>query len=124
MIGSSGYEAKIKSTGESAQIGSAGSCAKIESTGDSAMIGSAGEPALIKSDGEDSVICCSGHGSIVKAKKGSWITLSEWEYNNSKKRSVPVCVRTEFVDGVKIKENTFYKLKKGEFVEVKGILYN
>ncbi len=118
-IGSSGYSAKIGSSGYSAKIGSSGDSAKIGSSGDSAKIGSSGDSAKIDSTGEDSVICCAGHNSITKAKKGSWITLSEWKYDEEKKRSIPICVKTEFVDGERIKEDTFYKLVNGEFVEVK-----
>lgn len=29
----------------------------------------------------------------------------------------PVCVKTEYVDGVNIKEDTWYKLINGKFVE-------
>lgn len=61
---------------------------------------------------------CAGLESRAKAKKGSWITLAEWEYNNNKKRWIPVCVRTEQVDGERIKEDTFYQLINGEFKEV------
>ena len=64
------------------------------------------------------MICCAGHGSSVKAKKGSWITLSEWEYSEEKDRYIPVCVKTEYVDGERIKDDTFYKLENGEFKEV------
>lgn len=67
---------------------------------------------------EDSVICCAGHNSAVKAKKGSWITLSEWKYSEEKNRMVPLCVKTEYVDGERIKADTFYHLVKGEFKEV------
>ena len=102
----------------SAQIGSSGYYAQIGSSGDYAQIGSSGYSAKIDSSGNDSVICCAGHGSSVKAKKGSWITLSEWKYDNSKGRHVPVCVKTEFVDGERIKEDVFYMLKDGKFVEV------
>ena len=116
-IGSSGYSAKIGSSGDSAQIGSSGYSAKIGSSGYSAKIGSSGDSAQIESTGEDSVICCAGHDSAVKAKKGSWITLSEWKYSDEKNRWVPVCVKTEFVDGERIKADTFYKLVNGEFTE-------
>lgn len=37
---------------------------------------------------------------------------------DSKGRCVPVCVKTEYVDGERIKADTPYTLKKGEFVEV------
>ena len=118
QIGSSGDSAQIGSSGDSAQIGSSGNYAQIGSSGDSAKIGSSGDSAQIDSTGEDSVICCAGHNSIVKAKKGSWITLSEWEYSEEKKRVIPLCVKTEYVDGERIKADTFYRLVKGEFKEV------
>ena len=118
QIGSSGDYAKIGSSGDSAQIGSSGDYAKIGSSGDSAKIGSSGDSAQIDSAGEDSVICCAGSNSVVRAKKGSWITLSEWRFSEEKKRYVPICVKTEYVDGEKIKEDTWYKLDNGNFVEV------
>lgn len=31
--------------------------------------------------------------------------------------AVPVCVKTERADGERIKEDTFYRLKNGEFTE-------
>ena len=118
QIGSSGDFAQIGSSGDSAKIGSSGDSAKIGSSGDSAQIGSSGDSAKIGSSGKDCVICCAGHNSAVKAKKGSWITLAEWEYSKEKERYIPKCVKTEFVDGERIKEDTLYKLIDGEFVEV------
>ena len=109
-IGSSGWDAKIGSSGDSASIGSSGRGAKIGSSGDSARINSTGKYA---------VICCAGHDSIAKGKKGSWITLSEWEYSEKEYAYIPVCVKTEQIDGERIKEDVYYKLEKGEFVEVK-----
>ena len=89
-----------------------------DSSGYSAQIGSSGNYAQIDSIGEDSVIMCVGIYSRVKAKKGSWITLAEWKYDDDKARWVPVCVKTEQVDGEIIKEDTFYQLIDGEFKEV------
>ena len=118
-IGSSGDYAQIGSSGDYAQIGSSGDSAKIGSSGNSAQIGSSGNYAKINSTGEDSVICCAGSGSVVKAKAGSWITLAEWEYSDEKGRFAPRCVKTEYVDGEKIKADTWYRLKNGEFEEVR-----
>lgn len=95
-----GYSAQIGSIGNSAQIGSSGNSAKIDSTG------------------EDSIIMCAGSGSRVKAKLGSWITLAEWKWNDEKNRNVPVCVKTEYVEGENIKADTWYQLRNGKFVEV------
>ena len=65
----------------------------------------------------------AGYNSVAKAKVGSWITLAEWvdtgEVNERGYRIyTPKCVKTEYVDGERIKEDTFYKLVDGEFVEV------
>ena len=117
QIGSSGYNAKIGSSGDSVKIGSSGYSAKIGSSGDCAQIGSSGDNAQIDSTGEDSIICCAGNDSMVKARLGSWITLSEWKYSKEKRRSVPVCVKTEYVDGERIKADTWYRLVDGEFRE-------
>ena len=117
-IGSSGNYAQIGSSGDSAKIGSSGYSAQIGSSGDSAKIGSSGNYAQIDSSGEDSVIMCAGLYSRARAKKGSWITLAEWKRDEIKGRYVPVCVKTEQVDGDRIKEDTFYQLIDGEFKEV------
>ena len=117
QIGSSGYDAKIGSSGNGAKIGSSGYGAKIGSSGNYAQIGSSGNYAKIDSTGEGCVIMCAGINSVAKASKGSWITLSEWSYSDKKKRYIPVCVKTEFVDGEKIKADTYYSLKGGVFVE-------
>ena len=103
---SSGYMAKIVSSGDWAQIGSSGYMAQIGSSGDRAQIGSSGK---------NSVICCAGNGCKAKAKTGSWITLAEWKEINGE--YTPVCVKTERVDGVRIRGDTYYKLENGEFVE-------
>ena len=124
-IGSSGDYAKIGSSGDSAQIGSSGDYAKIGSSGDSAQIGSSGDSAQIGSSGDyakigstgnHSVVMAAGNNSIAKAKIGSWITLAEWDCIDGV--WIPICVKTEKVDGEHIKADTFYELIDGEFKEV------
>ena len=102
--------------GYSAQIGSSGYYAKIGSSGNYAKIGSSGYSAQIESTGKHSVVMAAGNNSIAKAKIGSWITLSEWDCINGV--WIPICVKTEQVDGERIKADTFYKLVNGEFKEV------
>ena len=82
----------------------------------SAKIGSSGDSAQIESTGKHSVVMAAGNNSIAKAKIGSWITLSEWDCINGV--WIPICVKTEQVDGERIKADTFYKLVNGEFKEV------
>ena len=101
-------DTKIKTTSkDNAKIGSSGNWARIGSSGDGARIGSSGK---------NCVICCAGNGCKAKGKIGSWITLSEWDIVNGER--TPTCVKTEKIDGERIKEDTFYMLKNGEFVEV------
>ena len=112
----SGYRSKIINYGDSTKITSYGDSTKIRNCGNSTKIISYGDFAEINSLGEYSFICCSGNHARVKAKKGSWITLSEWQYkgnNRELKREI-----IEYVDGVRIKEDTFYTLRNGYFVEV------
>ena len=118
QIGSSGNDVKISSSGLSAQIASSGYHAKISSSGDHSKISSSGNYAQIDSTGENSVIVCAGHNSIARAKKGSWITLAEWYGDDSCVKMSPKCVKTEYVDGERIKEDTWYKLVDGEFVSL------
>ena len=67
----------------------------------------------------------AGYNSIARAKIGSWITLAEWVKTDSTDGKgnyiwKPKCVKTEYVDGKHIKEDTFYKLVDGEFEEVES----
>ena len=41
--------------------------------------------------------------------------LAEWKEIDNK--YIPVCVKAAQIDGEMLKEDTFYKLKNGEFVE-------
>ena len=109
---------KLEQIGET-DLNTSKDYAQIGSSGYSAQIGSSGNYAQINSEGKYAVICCAGHGSIAKGKIGSWITLSEWKYSEEEKAYIPVCVKTVKIDGVKIKEDTYYKLENGRFKQVK-----
>ena len=98
---------------------------ETDSGGDSAQIGSSGDFTKITSEGKNSVVMAAGYNSIAKAKIGSWITLAEWIRTDKTDDSdnyirIPKCVKTECVDGERIKEDVFYKLVDGEFKEVES----
>ena len=57
-----------------------------------------------------------GHGSKAKGGLHSVIVLTEWDWVDGDYR--PVCVKAEIVDGEKLKADTWYQLKDGEFVAV------
>lgn len=115
-INPSGDCSRINSSGNCSKINPSGDYAKIRSSGDHAQISSSGDCAKITSTGKNAVICCTGQNCAVKGKKGTWITLTEWKWINGE--CVPVCVKTRKIDGVKIKEDTFYILKNGKFTEI------
>lgn len=94
-----------------------------DNSNNSAKIGSSGDSAKITSKGKHSVVMAAGYQSQAKAKKGSWITLAEWARTDDKDKKgfhvwIPKFVKTEYVDGERIKEDTFYELVDGEFKEV------
>ena len=63
---------------------------------------------------------CAGYGCIARAKKGSFITLAEWKKDADLNAFIPQNVVTVKVDGEKIKEDTYYKLVDGKFVEAEA----
>ena len=119
QLASSGDYAQLASSGYSAKLASSGDSAQLASSGDSAQLASSGYSAQVDSKGKYAVICCAGNNSVARGKIGSWITLSEWEWSKEEDNYIPVCVKTKRIDGVKIKEDTFYRLVNGKFVEVK-----
>ena len=118
QLAASGNYSKLAASGDSSKLAASGNYSKLAASGNYSQLAASGYSSQLESTGEDSVLCCAGHGSKAKAQKGSWITLAEWGWSDEKNRSVPVCVKTEYVDGERIKADTWYKLENGEFKEV------
>lgn len=117
-ISSSTSNIRIGVMGWGSTIASTGYESTATSTGDFSTVTSTGRSSTAASTGRFCIICCTGRDSRAKAKKGSWITLSEWKWVEEKEDFVPVNVKTEYVDGERIKEDTYYELANGEFQEV------
>ena len=66
--------------------------------------------------GGNSSLIIGRNGCNVKGGLHSVIVLTEWKYDDNG-NYVPIAVKAEIVDGVRIKADTWYKLKNGEFVE-------
>ena len=116
-LASSGNDAKLASSGNGAQFASSGDYAQLASSGDVVKMASSGDVVKMASAGDRAVIAGIGRRNTAKGKKGSWLVLAEWVYNNIEERYIPVCVKAAQIDGVVIKEDTFYKLENGEFKE-------
>jgi hypothetical protein len=87
-------------------------------SGNYSKLAASGDCSQLEMTGQDSVGAAIGINNRIKGAVGDWITLSEWAYNNEKQRYVPVCVKSEKIDGKNIKPDTWYTLKDGKFVEV------
>jgi hypothetical protein len=76
-----------------------------------------GDYSAAQTHGDYSIACSTGYEGRASGIKGNWLVLAEWEYEGNLKLKE---VKTVKVDGKKIKENVFYTLKDGKFVEVKS----
>ncbi len=110
------------STGDSAHSATTGHYAHSATTGDSAHSSTTGHSAHSATTGRSAHSSVKGHGVIAaslgregqaKASKGSWLILAEYRNGEPHVKSVGVA----WVDGEKIKANTFYTLKNGQFAE-------
>ena len=79
---------------------------------DTAKICESGDNSQLELNGLKSVGANIGVNGKIKGKKGNWIVLAEYGG-----KRLPLCVKSAQIDGEKIKEDTFYQLKNGEFVE-------
>ena len=96
---------------------STGNGAQLASSGNDAQLASSGDDAQLASSGYGAVIAGIGKSNTAKGKKGSWLVLAEWGYNDIERKYIPICVKAAQIDGAVIKEDTFYKLENGEFKE-------
>ena len=84
-------------------------------SGDSSPAATSGDYSPAATSGMQSIAAAIGQGAKAKAALGSWIVLAEYGDESS---AEVLNVKTAKVDGEKIKADTFYRLKNGEFVTV------
>ena len=121
QLAASGYSSQLAASGASSQLAASGESSKLAASGYSSQLAASGASSQLAASGKHSVVAGIGINNIAKAVKGCWITLAEWRFDSEEDKYIPVCVKTEYVDGERIKENTFYKLENYEFVEVNNI---
>ena len=100
-----------------------GNCSNLVGSGRSNLIG--GNCSNLIGGGRSNI--AGGSSSVIvgvhecKAKGGlrSVIVLTEWGFD-ANGNYAPIDVKAEIIDGVRIKTDTWYKLKNGELVEVDG----
>ena len=72
-----------------------------------------GNCSAAKVTGEQSIAIATGFHAKASGALGCWIVLAEWNENNE-----IIDMHLARVDGKKIKADTWYQLKDGEFVEI------
>ena len=117
-LAASGASSQLAASGASSKLAASGYYSQLAASGESSQLAASGDSSQLAASGKHSVVAGIGINNIAKAVKGCWITLAEWRFNSEEDKYIPVCVKTEYVDGERIKENTFYKLENCEFVEV------
>ena len=105
--------AKESNTGYRSAATNTGSWSAATNTGDRSAATNTGYRSAAVVEGKESVAIATGIESRAKGSIGCYIVLAEWYQDEHIKH-----VESAKVDGEKIKADTFYTLKNGEFVEV------
>ena len=110
-----GDGAHAASTGNWAHAATTGYGAHAATTGYGAHAATTGYYAHAEVSGKESIASALGIGGKAKGALGCWIVCAEWENKNTGWHIK--CVKAAAVDGERIKADTWYMLKDGEFVE-------
>ena len=111
---------KDKDKKNSSKLASSGDSSKLASSGYYSKLASSGYSSQLASSGKDSIVAGIGIDNKAKGIKGNWLVLAEWIYNSKLSRYIPKNVKSVKIDGKKIKENTYYELKNGRFIQWKN----
>ena len=87
-------------------------------TGDCGASSVTGYKGASSADNSTAVAVAWGYKSKAKGCIGAHIVCAEWKYDKFKSDWFFVGAKMSIVDGVKIKADTYYTLRDGEFVEV------
>ena len=104
---------KATNTGNRSAATNTGECSAATNTGYCSAATNTGYRSAATVDGKESVAISLGASGHAKGAIGCWIVLAEWD-TESRHR---INVKSFYVDGEKVKANTFYILRNGELVE-------
>ena len=112
--GTSGNRSTAGTSGDCSTAGTSGDCSTAGTSGDCSTAAATGSRCRAKADGKDSIAVANGVKSKARGAIGCYIVLTEYDDDGNM-----ICAKMERVDGSAIRENVYYTLKNGEFVEVK-----
>ena len=110
--GSSGYARTAGSSGDYSTAGSSGNYSTAGSSGDSSTAAATGDYCSAKAGGKDSIAVVNGACGKACGALGCYLVLTEYDDDGHM-----LCAKMAKVDGTHIRENVWYTLKNGEFVE-------
>ena len=111
---SSGDSSTAASSGNCSTAASSGDCSTAASSGNCSTAASSGYGSKAEVKGKECIAAAIGRNGKARASLGSWIVVTEIDADGH-----VLDVKGVKVDGEKIKADTWYQLKNGEFVEVK-----
>jgi hypothetical protein len=116
VASNTGYKSVASNTGYNSVASNTGYNSVASNTGNYSVASNTGNYSVASNLGQKSISSCLGVRGQVSGKKGTWLVVAEWIQDEDWNWEVKE-VKTVKVDGKKIKENTYYTLEHGEFVE-------
>ena len=105
-------------TGDRSASTNTGYRSTATNTGDYSASTNTGYRSTASVSGNESFAIATGYQGKVKGALGCWIACAEWAEDDNGNWH-PVGFKAVRVDGKKIKADTWYRLEKGKFIEVK-----
>ena len=112
-----GYKGAASATGYYGAASATGYNGAASATGSQGAASATGYKGAASATGKESFAFATGYKGKAKGSIGSWIGCAEYALNEDGFYH-PVDFRVVRVDGKTIKEDVFYRLQNGEFVEV------
>ena len=100
------------SSGYCSTAGSSGNSSTAGSSGDYSTAAATGDYCSAKADGKDSIAVVNGACGKACGAMGCYLVLTEYDDDGHM-----ICAKMARMDGSAIRENVYYTLKNGEFVE-------
>ena len=110
--GTSGDDRTAGTSGDFSTAGTSGDVSTAGTSGDFSTAAATGACCRAKADGKDSIAVANGAHSKALGAMGCYLVLTEYDDDGHM-----LCAKMARVDGSTVKENVWYTLKNGEFVE-------
>ena len=115
-----GYCSASTNTGYCSASTNTGYCSASTNTGDCSASTNTGDCSASSVEGKNSFAIVTGINSKAKGKLGCYIAVAEWKQKDNGEYDL-INFKTHKVDGKVVKEDTYYTLKNGKFVEYKTV---